>query len=72
MLFRSEENDVSQKFYGTLNANLSLKKGKAYMDIWGRNLYNKDYATFYFESMGNGFMQKGAPIHFGLSLGCQF
>lgn len=71
-VYWTEENDVSQKFYGTLNANLSLKKGKAYMDIWGRNLYNKDYATFYFESMGNGFMQKGAPIHFGLSLGCQF
>lgn len=71
-IYWTESNNVSQKFYGTVNSRVSFIKGKAFMDIWGRNLINKDYATFYFESMGTGFMQKGAPAQFGISLGCQF
>lgn len=71
-VYWTEMNDVSQKFYGTVNSRVSFIKGKAYMDLWGKNLLNKDYATFYFESMGTGFMQKGSPIQFGITLGCQF
>ena len=68
----TEVNDVSQKFYGTISSRLSFVKGKAHMDVWSRNLLNKDYATFYFESMGKGFMQKSNPVQFGITLGCQF
>lgn len=71
-LYWTEKNDVSQKFYGTINSRVSFIKNKAFVDVWARNLLNKDYATFYFESMGTGFMQKGAPIQFGINVGCQF
>ncbi len=71
-IYWTEENDVSQKFYGTINARLSFVKGRAHVDLWTRNLLNKDYSTFYFESMGKGFMQKSNPIQFGIVLGCQF
>lgn len=67
-----EQNDVSQSFYGILNGRLSLQKGNGQIDFWVRNALDKDYAAFYFESMGNGFMQKGRPIQAGIELRCRF
>ena len=43
-----------------------------WIDFWVRNALDKDYAAFYFESMGNGFMQKGRPIQAGIELRCRF
>lgn len=71
-IYWTESNDVSQKFYGTINTKLSFIKGRAHLDLWAKNMLDKNYATFYFESMGNGFMQKGAPAQFGVTVGCQF
>lgn len=55
-IYWTEQNDVSQSFYGTLNSRVSLAKGNGQIDFWVRNALDKKYATFYFESMGNGFM----------------
>lgn len=63
---------ASQSFYGTLNGRLSLQKGNGEINLWVRNALNKDYAAFYFESMGNRFMQKGNPIQAGIELRCRF
>ena len=71
-IYWTEQNDVSQAFYGTLNGRLSLQKGNGQIDFWVRNALDKDYAAFYFESMGNGFMQKGRPIQAGIELRCRF
>lgn len=71
-IYWTEQNDVSQSFYGILNGRLSLQKGNGQIDFWVRNALDKDYATFYFESMGNGFMQKGRPIQAGIELRCRF
>ena len=71
-IYWTEQNDVSQAFYGTLNGRLSLQKGNGQIDFWVRNVLDKDYAAFYFESMGNGFMQKGRPIQAGIELRCRF
>lgn len=71
-IYWTETNDVSQSFYGTINTKLSFIKGKGHIDLWAKNILDKDYATFYFESMGNGFMQKGTPSQFGITIGCQF
>ena len=68
-IYWTEQNDVSQAFYGTLNGRLSLQKGNGQIDFWVRNALDKDYAAFYFESMGNGFMQKGRPIQAGIEAG---
>ena len=66
------ENNVSQSFYGTLNGRVSLEKGNGQIGFWVRNILDKEYAAFYFESMGNGFMQKGRPVHFGVDVRCRF
>ena len=42
------------------------------IDFWVRNALDKEYASFYFESMGNGFMQKGRPVQAGIELRCRF
>lgn len=71
-IYWTEANNVSQAFYGTLNGRISFQKGRGQVDLWVRNVLNKEYATFYFESMGNGFIQKGRPIQAGIELRCKF
>lgn len=71
-IYWTEENTVSQAFYGTLNGRISFQKGRGQIDFWVRNALDKDYAAFYFESMGNGFMQKGRPVQAGIELRCRF
>ena len=64
----SEDNQASENFYGTLDARLSLSHGQVEMGLWGKNLTNHDYRAFYFESMGRGFYQKGAPLQVGVDV----
>lgn len=71
-IYWTEENSVSQTFYGTLNGRISFQKGHGQIDFWVRNSLDKEYASFYFESMGNGFMQKGRPVQAGIELRCRF
>lgn len=71
-IYWTEENTASQPLYGTLNGRLSLRKGKGQIDFWIRNALNEDYTAFYFESMGNGFAQRGRPVQAGIELRCRF
>ena len=71
-IYWTEQNTASQKFYGTLNGRLTLEKGSGEIALWVRNVLDKDYAAFYFESMGNSFLQKGRPIQAGIELRCRF
>lgn len=71
-IYWTEQNDVSQSFYGTLNWRANLEIGDAMISFWARNFLNKDYAAFYFETMNKGFMQKGRPMQFGVELRCRF
>ena len=71
-IYWTEQNDVSQAFYGTLNWRANLEKGNAMISFWARNFLDKDYAAFYFETMNKGFMQKGRPVQFGIDLRCRF
>lgn len=71
-IYWTEQNDVSQAFYGTLNGRVNLEKGNAMISFWARNFLDKNYAAFYFETMNKGFMQKGRPAQFGIDLRCRF
>ena len=71
-IYWTEQNDVSQAFYGTLNWRANFEKGNAMISFWARNFLDKDYAAFYFETMNKGFMQKGRPVQFGMDLRCRF
>lgn len=77
-IYYTESNDVSQDFYGTLNASVGVNFQNLNISVWGQNLLNKSYSTFYFETIGEtmadkaGFMQKGKPIHFGVDVRYRF
>lgn len=71
-IYWTEDNKARQPFYGTLNARLGFEKGPGAVALWVRNALDKDYAAFYFESMGNGFVQHGHPLQAGIELRCRF
>jgi len=71
-IYWTEQNDVSQSLYGTLNWRTNLEIGDAMISFWARNFLDKNYTAFYFETMNKGFMQKGRPTQFGVDLRCRF
>ena len=66
-IYWNEENTLSQPFYGLLSASLVWEKGHWGASLWGKNLLNERYNTFYFRSIGNDFFAQGKPLHFGAS-----
>lgn len=64
----AEDNVMSQGFYGTLNANLTLEKNIFSLEFWGKNILDRDYNTFLFGSDSKYFAQKGKPMRWGASL----
>ena len=71
-IYWTEDNRASQPFYGTLNARVDFEKGRGAVSLWARNLLDKDYTSFYFVTMGNGFRQSGTPVQAGIELRCRF
>lgn len=67
-IFWNEQNTIKQDFYHLLNASVELHKGAFSLSLWGRNLTNTDFYTFYFKSMGNSFMSQGKPYRLGATL----
>ena len=71
-IYWTEANHVSQDFYTTLNGYISLKAKNVQVDLWGRNLTDKQYTTFYFESMGRGYEQRSKPLQVGVDVRLHF
>ena len=67
-IYWNEANTLHQNFYSLLNASVELRKGDFSLSLWGRNLTNSDYYTFYFKSMNNNFLNHGKPIRLGVTL----
>lgn len=67
-IYWNEENTLSQAFYGLLSASLTWEKGAFGASLWGKNLLNEQYNTFYFRSIGNDFFAQGKPLQLGVSL----
>ena len=67
-IYWNEANSLSQDFYSLLNASVELQKGPVSLSLWGRNLTNADFYTFYFKSMNNNFFNHGKPCRMGVTL----
>lgn len=67
-IYWNEENSLRQNFYALLGASIRLQLQKVSLDIWGENLLNQKYSTFYFRSIGNDFIQRGSKRTLGLTL----
>ena len=71
-IYWTEANNASQDFYATLNGYISLKAKNVQIDLWGRNLTDHEYTTFYFETMGRGYEQRCKPLQVGLDVRLHF
>lgn len=67
-IFWDDDNTLKQKFYATLGATLSFTHEKGSLSLWGQNLTNTRYNTFYFESIGNRFVQHARPWTIGVTV----
>lgn len=66
-----EANTVSQPFYMLLNASVAATHGPFRLKLWADNITATQYATFYFVSIGNAFLQRGNGFSFGASISWQ-
>lgn len=64
----NEDNSLTQAFYGLWSASVAWEKGHLGASLWGKNLLDEEYNTFYFRSIGNDFFAQGKPLQIGLSL----
>ncbi len=64
----TEDNAVSEPFYGLLDARVTLMHDGMELSLWGSNLTNTDYRSFYFQSMRRGICQMGRPLQVGVDL----
>jgi len=71
-IFWDEENENRQSYYGLADAKISFMKGSLQFDLWCKNIFNTDYAAFYFEALGNRYMQPGKPAQAGANLSIKF
>lgn len=71
-LYWDEENTAKQDAYGQLNGKLIWTLGKTSVELWGKNLFDTQYNAFYFESLGNAYVQMGKPAQCGINLKYRF
>lgn len=67
-----DENKVVQPFYATLGASVELEHKHWSLRLWGENITNTKFDTFYFVSIGNAFLQRGKPWTIGATLRLNF
>ncbi len=63
-----EANTISQPFYMLLNASIAATHKGYRLELWANNITDTRYATYYFVSIGNAFLQRGN----GFSAGATF
>lgn len=67
-IYWTEDNTASQPFYATLGARLLIETERLQIMLWGKNLTDNRYNTFYFESANRGFEQHSKPLQVGIDL----
>lgn len=71
-IYWNEDNTVRQPFYALADGSVRLEHRRWGLDVWIRNAVGTDYNVFYFESMGNRFLQRGKPRSYGVRLVLNF
>ncbi|MFI3323858.1 MAG: TonB-dependent receptor plug domain-containing protein [Rikenellaceae bacterium] len=67
-IYWNEENTRSQSLYTLLGSSIRLEHNRYSLSLWGKNLLNEEYNTFYFLSMDKEFVQCGRPRTIGATL----
>jgi iron complex outermembrane recepter protein len=64
----NEANTRAESSYGIVDLRLMIQRKNLGLELWARNLFQQEYAAFYFEALGNGYYQPGKPFNFGVNL----
>lgn len=64
-LYWTENNAAQQHFYALLGSRLKLDVRQFSFTLWGKNLTQSRYNTFYFESASRAFTQHCTPLQVG-------
>ncbi len=67
-IYWNESNTLHQGFYCLPGASVALEADKWQIRVFGTNLSDARYHTFYFQSIGNEFLQRGKPWQIGVSV----
>lgn len=67
-IYWDESNSETQELYCLPGASIKFTNNHFSLDVWGHNLSNTSYRTFYFVSIENAFFQQGKPRTFGATL----
>lgn len=71
-IYWNELNSQKQPYYGIFDAKISFIKKAFQFDLWTKNLFNSSYSSFYFEALGNKYVQTGKPLQIGMNLSLKF
>lgn len=71
-IYWTEANNAYQNFHAIAGAHALLNFGDVELDLWGKNITQTHYKTFYFESMNRGYFQKGSPLQLGFDFRFNF
>lgn len=71
-IFWDEMNSHVQNLYALLGARVQLSSHHIDLQLWGKNLTNTRYNTFWFASAGRGYEQHGRPLQVGIDLQWRF
>lgn len=63
---------MKQDFYNTVSARAAFSIQRFTTALWMKNIMDTDYAAFYFEALGNSYIQKARPRTFGVDLTYSF
>ncbi len=71
-IYWKENNEMSQGYYGLLDAKASVTKKFLTVALWAKNITNASYSTYFFESGGKKLAQKGRPFTLGANIELSF
>lgn len=67
-IYWDEANTLRQPFYALLGASITWQQQHYSLQLWGRNLTDTGYKTFYFVSIQHAFLQRGHSRQLGVTL----
>lgn len=67
-----EDNTAFQDPYSLLGSRVTFSKKKFDLTLWGKNLLDSAYNSFYFTALNNSYVQPGKPVSLGISLRASF
>lgn len=71
-IYWTDNNDISQSYYGLFNGKVSFVKKDFSIDLWSKNIGGKEYVSYYFSTSSNHYVQKGKPFTCGINMNLKF